>query len=318
MRQFAIAVILTAILFFLSGCNRSSKQTDNLHSSVLQSSNQTEFSLHGFAAIQDAPIYDLSSGRLEWVGALDFGEVLEFNQSEANVKIKERQPVSYKPQGTATDGGEVFLIPVLWKDQQRWIDVSHYAPENSRIAAVIEPFEVQGLEDWECTFRKGDLLVFDPTSRTNILYAPVFGVQVNEAVNKKQISFASYDVMAARLLVKARTVRDSVHAKKLLVIAVQEYPNSALYSLIMEILYPQARGTESLVTLFSTATDKTTVYVAPDFSSAVTAHLEQYIDVKTSERTINQEATRDGSAHWYHISEPAEGWVFGLNLEGAD
>jgi hypothetical protein len=304
----------------LSGCNRLSKQTDNLQNSqfVLQSSGQTEFTPHGFAAIQYAPIYDLSSGRPEWIGAPDFGESLEFDQSKANGKIKDGKPISYKPQSAATDGGEVFLIPVLWNGQQGWIDVSHYAPENSQIATVIETFEVQGLEQGECIFRKGDLLVFNPTSRMNILYAPVFGVQINEAVNQKQISFESADVEAAKLLAKANAARNNDHARELLQESAEKYPGSALFSLVTETLNPQARGTESLVTLFSTATEQTAVYVTANFSSAVTAHLEQYIDVKTSERTINQETMKDGSARWYHISEPAEGWVFGLNLEGAD
>jgi hypothetical protein len=304
----------------LSGCNRLSKQTDNLQNSqfVLQSSGQTEFTPHGFAAIQYAPIYDLSYGRPEWIGAPDFGEVLEFDQSKAKGKIKEGKPISFKPQGATTDDGTVFLIPVLWKGQQGWINVSHYAPENSQIAAVIETFEVQGLEDSEGIFRRGDLLVFNPASRMNILYAPIFGVQVNEAFNNKQISFESDDVEAAKLLARANAARNNDRARDMLQEAADKYPGSALFPMITEMLNPQTRGTESLVTLFSTATEQTAVYAAANFSSAVIARLEQYIDVKTSERTLNQETTRDGSARWYHISEPAEGWIFGLNLEGAD
>jgi hypothetical protein len=320
MRQFAIAVILTAVLLFFPGCNRFSKQTDNSQSSgsVPQSYNQTEFTPRGFTAIQYAPIYDLSSGRPEWIGAPDFGEVLEFDLSEVNSITKEGKPVVYKPQGAVTDGGNVFLIPVLWEGQRCWIDVSYYAPENSQVAVVIVPFEAQGLEDGEGTFRRGDLIVFDPSRNNNILYAPVFGAQVNEAVSKKQISFDSVDVETAKLLVKARSARNSEQARELLQEASEKYPSSALFSLITEMLNPQANRTESLVTLFSTAVEQTAVYTVPDFSSAITTQLEQYIDVKTSERTTTPELTRAGSAHWYHISEPADGWVFGLSLEGAD
>jgi uncharacterized protein YceK len=324
MRQFALVAFLTAILFLLSGCNRSSTHTDSSQSasqssqSFLQSSDQTEFAPRGFAAIQYAPVYDLSSGRPEWIGAPDFGEVLEFYQSEDSNVIKNDKAILYKPKNAVIDGSDVFLIPVLWKGNQGWVDVSHYAPENSRIGAVVETFEVQTLNEGDITFRRGDLVVFDSSSSRNILYAPIYGVWVNDAVSRKQISLASDDVETAKLLVKSKNTRNSEQARELLLEATRKYPNSTLYSLITEALNPQASGTESLVTFFSIAVDQTAVYAAPDFSSAIMVNLEQYIDVKTNERTTVQATTRDGSSRWYHIIEPAEGWVFGLYLEGAD
>jgi hypothetical protein len=319
--------MLIAVLFSFSGCRRSSIQSDNSQSSgyVSQSSqpfsqifDQSEFARLGFAAIQYAPIYDLSSGKPEWIGAPDFGDLLEFDLSKINDEVKKGETVLYRPRTAATDDGDIFLVPVLWKGNQGWVDVSHYAPGNSRIGAVVETFEVQTLNEGDITFRRGDLVVLDSSSNRNILFAPVYGVLVNDAISRKQISFNLNDVETAILLIKSKNTRDSGQARELLLEATREYPDNALLSLITETLNPQTHKNEKLVTLFSIAVDQTEVYAAPDFSSTITAQLEQYIDVKTSERTIKHETTKDGSSRWYHISEPVEGWVFGLNLEGAD
>jgi hypothetical protein len=149
------------------------------------------------------------------------------------------------------------------------------------------------------------------------LYAPVYGLKVNDPVKAKQISFDSDDVETAKLLTKAKTARSGEHAQKLLREAAEKYPNSVLFSLIDDMLKPEDRGTETLVALFSTVSEETNVFTTPDFSSAVTARLAPYTDVHTLERTIKQEITKNGSARWYHINDPA-GWIFGLNLEGAD
>jgi hypothetical protein len=151
------------------------------------------------------------------------------------------------------------------------------------------------------------------------LYAPVYGLKVNDPVKAKQISFDSDDVETAKLLTKAKAARSGERAQELLREAAEKYPNSVLSPLIDEMLKPEDRGTETLVALFSTASEETLVYVKPDLlSSAVVAYLEPYTDVRTIERTIKQETTRDGSSRWYHISEPVNGWVFGLSIEGAD
>jgi len=86
------------------------------------------------------------------------------------------------------------------------------------------------------------------------------------------------------------------------------------------LLNPQegAASRESIAAAFSTASENATVYTTPDFSAKVVRRLEQYTDVRTTERTITPVTSKVGSARWYHISEPVEGWVFGLDLEGAD
>jgi hypothetical protein len=320
MKQY-LAVILAAALFcWLAGCDRSSGKKDSQSSDAESGpriSDQTEFAQRGFAAVQYAPIYDLSKGNsIEWIGAPDFGEALEFDTTKINGNILPGKLISYKLQSTALDDRTVYLIPVMWNGRQGWIDASLYAPENSRIGVVVKQFDMQYRQE-EIVFRRGDLVVFDPDSKMHVLYAPFFGVQINEAVNKNQISFNSDDVEAAKLLAKAKAARSAEREQELIQKAVEKYPNSALFSLIDDMLNPEERKTESLVALFSTAAEQTVLYAAPDFSSAIKARLALYTDVYTIERTIKQETTKDGNARWYHISEP-EGWIFGLNLEGAD
>jgi hypothetical protein len=316
-----ITAVLAATLFYAAflvmACDRSSGKSGSQDSdSAPQISNQTEFAPRGFAAMQYAPVYSISSGRLEWIGAPDFGEALEFDTSEVQGEVKPDQPVSYKPNRFALDDGSAYLIPIRWNGRQGWIDVSHYAPEDSRIGVVVESFEVQYHRE-EIVFRSGDLLIFDPDSIFNVLYIPAFGLLVNNAVESNQISFNSDDIETGKLLLKAKAARSAERERELLSLAAEKYPGSALIPLIEEMLNPGERKTESLVALFSTATEQAEVHAAPDFSSAVTVRLGQYVDVYTLERTIRQETTKTGSARWYHISEPA-GWIFGLNLEGAD
>jgi hypothetical protein len=160
-------------------------------------------------------------------------------------------------------------------------------------------------------------VIFDPDSKLDVLYAPAFGLLVSNAVNSNQISFDSDDIETGKLLAKAKAARSAEREQELLRSAAEKYSGSALSSLIAEMLNPEERKTESLVALFSTAAEQTDVFTTPDFSSAVSARLAPYTDVHTLERTIKQETTKNGNAHWYHIKDPA-GWIFGLDLEGAD
>jgi hypothetical protein len=319
MKQFLAAILAAALFCWVAGCDRSSGKRDSSGSnseSAPQISDQTEFAPRGFAAIQYAPVYDLSSGRAEWIGAVDFGEALEFDTSEINGEIKQGKPISYKLKRTALDDNTVYLIPVQWNGRRGWIDASHYAPENSRIGVVVESFDMQYRKE-EIVFRRGDLVIFDPDNKFDVLYAPAYGLLVNNAVSGNKISFDSDDIETGKLLAKVKAARSAEREQELLRSAAEKFPDSALIPLIGEMLNPEERKTESLVALFSTADEQTAVYAAPDFSSAVTARLALYTDVYTIERTLKQETTKNGNARWYHISDPA-GWIFGLNLEGAD
>jgi hypothetical protein len=322
MKQFpagVLAVTLFCTVFLGTGCDRFSGKRDSRGSdseSVPQIYDQTEFAPRGFAAIQYAPIYDLSSGRPEWIGAPDFGEVLEFDTSEIDGEIKPVKPVSHKPRSIVIDDNDVYLIPIRWNGRRGWIDASYYAPESSRIGVVVESFDMQYRQE-EIVFRRGDLLIFDPDNKFDVLYAPAYGLLVNKAVNDNQISFDSDDIETGKLLAKVKAARSAERGQELLRSAAEKYPASALIPVIDEMLNPVEQKTESLVALFSTAAEDTAVYASPDFSSVVTARLALYTDVYTIERTIKRESTRDGSSRWYHIKDP-DGWIFGLNLEGAD
>jgi hypothetical protein len=319
---FRIAAVLLAGLFFAPACKERSRDGGSFLS---DEESFPGFTLQGFAAVQYAPVYQVNGDSAEWIGALDFGEALTFDLETAGVVSAPKKYVDYPPYELAVDEQWVYLIPVIGGELRGWISRSCYAPRDAVAGAVIGSEIVLGDSE---TLRPGDLAVFSPGDPL-VLIAP-FGVHrnfsiqyFNQEANRSKISFNAEDVEAAKLLAKARGLRGGERSRALLREAAEKYPDSALAPLIRESLNPggeTAAGpvTESLAARFSVAEDNTAVYGAPDFSAAVMGRLEQYAEARTVERTLAQSRTRAGSARWYHISEPVEGWVFGLGLEGAD
>ena len=314
MFRLGFAVLLAAALA-APGCKRDAERDDSA-TPVMAA---VRFSSHGFAAIQYAPVYEFTGGEVEWIGVLDFGEALAFDMETAGLTSTPEKYVYFEPPETAIDEKWVYLIPVMGKELRGWISRSAYAPEDARTGTVIGSEIV--LEDGE-SLRPGDLVVFDPRE-TATLIAP-FGNRYyfDQADNLSKISFNTEDVEAAKLLAKASVTRNSERARELLREAAEQYPGSALRPLIEERLRPTGQAglpqIESLAAMFSVAADDTAVHEAPDFSSAVSGRLEQFAEVITLERTAALAETEAGSARWYHISAPMNGWVFGLGLEGAD
>ncbi|MCL2879169.1 MAG: hypothetical protein FWF29_02885 [Treponema sp.] len=314
---YAIVVPMLLLLGCMS-CSRNNGKENNPGSAltVPKSALSEKFALAGFAAVQNTPVYDFSSGKCEWIAALDFGEPLELNPSEYNAKDVSGKTVSFKPKRETIGDSYVNLIPILWNGKSGWISTSSYAPDDFRPGAVIESFIPQTMDN--ITFHIGDMLVLEPAAKGNALFAPFPGVPITQAVNRKQISFDLSDIEAAKLLAKAIAARSGERRLALLSEAAEKFPESALFPLIRNMLIPEKNETESLVALFSTAVDQAEVHAAPDFTSAVVTRLDQYSDVTTSERTIKPESTDTGIARWYRITAPSEGWIFGTSLEGAD
>lgn len=308
------AAVLTVILFLAAGCRRSiSEQSDD---DSYYSGGSISLSPRGFAAVHNTPMYDLSSGKPEWIGAPDFGEILELNPAVLG-EINPRRQVSYEPRETVIDDEYVYLIPVQWKNLSGWINLEHYAPEGSPVGVVTDAVIILRNDE---LLRRGDLAVFS-ASEKGFMLTPFYTRAGNEVI-QKQISFKPEDVQAAKLLAKARADRNSQRSQALLKEAAEQYPSSVLFPMITEMINTRTEraetATESLAAFFSIEGESTAVYAAPDFSSAVVKRLEQYIDVKTTERTTALGTSSTGSARWYHISEPIDGWIFGLDLEGAD
>ena len=305
-----IVLLLIAVLLLAAGCRRDTSGPSGNVEQIRASS----FWPYGFAAVQNTPVYFLVDGVAVWANSLDFGEPLILNSTEIGKLIPSGKYVNFNPVRVAIDDRDAYLIPVAWKEFGVWLDVNNYAAANSQVGTATKTFTAGGE-----TFKAGELVVFSELNKANTT-AP-YSVPLNTSIIQNFISFNAEDVEAAKLLAKARTERNSERAATLLREAAEQYPSSVLLPLISEMLDSQGRvGTarEHIIAPFSTAQENTAVYYAPDFSSAVVKRLEQYTDVKTAERTTETATSRAGSARWYRISEPAEGWIFGLDLEGAD
>ena len=307
----SLIAILTATLLLAVSCKRNtSERADN----DSYSSRSSAFWPRGFVSVQNAPVYELSSDdKAMWIGSPDFGEPLELDQDKIGKTIKQGKFVEYKPRQIAIDDNYAYLIPVIWKDFHGWIAAENYAGENSQIGVAVKTFTATNN-----TFKAGELVVFDDKDKESTI-APYFS-NLNTKFIQSAISFNTEDIEAAKLLAKARAERNSERAAALLKEAAEQYPSSVIFPIISELLNPQeeAASRESIAAAFSTASENATVYAAPDFSAKVVKRLEQYTDVRTTERTITPVTSKAESARWYHISEPVEGWVFGLDLEGAD
>ena len=314
-------VMLLAGLLIPAGCRRDDPGQSRSGSPSADSVEKLNyFYPRGYTAIQSAPVYDLSGDQPEWIGAPDFWEELELNPDEIKGITNPDKAVRYQPLKTYIDDEAVFLIPILWRGRPGWISSLHYAPYSASAGVFIQQAT---LKDGR-VLRVGELAVIEG----NRLFAPVYNVHVgNIGGSLSRISVDPDDIDAGKLIARAAAARGGERSQALLREAAEKFPESALFPMIADMLNLPKRvaesetvteiKTERLVAIFSTAAE-TTVYSSPDFSSPATRQIGQYSNVKTTKRTTSPETTRTGSARWYHINEPVEGWIFGLNLEGAD
>ncbi|MDR1373342.1 MAG: hypothetical protein LBJ24_00035 [Treponema sp.] len=286
-----------ALGFFLISCRgRSAGNLDDWDDHFL-------LPPRGFAAAQNVPIYDILE-QIEWIGALDLGEALELDREALGLEQIPEKGVHFEPRVEYVDDESVYFIPVRNERFRGWINIYCYAPEDARIGVALAGSSL------------GSAFVFPPQNSKNtgyFSYATLTGSDI--------ISFNQNDVEAAKLLARARGTRSRERAAEYLNQAAAAYPSGSLRLLIEELLRPGTvpADREKLAAWFSVTEDNTPVYEEPDFSSPVIAQLEQYAEVEIAERTTGQAETRTGAARWYHLAGPAEGgWVFGLNLEGAD
>lgn len=307
------AGLLLAVLLIFGSCKKN-KPEQSGEGSYYYEDSSTSFFPRGFAAVQNAPIYNLSGSEPDWIGSPDFGEPLELDPAQINKPLSPGKSVNYTPRQVVIDETYRYLIPIIWKNLNGWIDVGNYAAENAPVGAVTNSFTIQN-----DVIRWGELAVFHPRDK-EIMTAPI-SAWLEKRLLQNSISFKDEDVETAKILAKARADRNKERASALMREALEKYPSSTLSPMIKETLSPQENkiaATESLVAVFTTASNETAVYSSPGFSSTVVTRLEPYINVRTTERTTTTVSSRTGSAHWYHINDPAEGWIFGLDLEGAD
>jgi hypothetical protein len=280
--------------------------------------------------IQNTPLYRISGDEAEWIGALDIGEPLELDAEALGLETLPNKPVSFEPRRLASDDRRVYLIPVRQTGgagRRGWIDMRQYAEEGAALAAfTAREFEFR-TETETRMIRYGDLLVLKPdySGASPAIYSPFFDFSYEGmSIALSSISLKPEDTGAAALLARAGGKRSRESALALLEASAELYSESLFYPLIKEQIAGEPEttdrdgGTELINAVFSTARDQVPIRPEPDFNAPVLAFLEIYTDVRTFERTAALSETESGRARWYHVDGADPGWVFGLDLEGAD
>jgi hypothetical protein len=132
------------------------------------------------------------------------------------------------------------------------------------------------------------------------------------------------DIQSSILLQTAQPLKnegaEKVRKDALLESALLEYPDSAFSAEIMALANPNAAAvikTESVSRPFMSVNDNNVnVRDLPDpVAGRVIGQLNSGNEVTISEQTTAASTIEGQSARWYHITEPFDGWVFGIYLE---
>jgi hypothetical protein len=143
-------------------------------------------------------------------------------------------------------------------------------------------------------------------------------------VDSAALSFARDDVRAATLLAKAAAARDEAEARAILEDAERSSAGSIFAADIRARLgagtgeVAEGPAVEELAARLTVKRDDVLVLAEPAADAAKIGTLAMDDEVDTTGRTVETATTGAGTAHWYRITSPIEGWVFGLDLVGAD
>jgi len=318
----AMMVVIFALLVAVSCTKRQS--TNAAEPEIQAAINQS-----GIVAWQGAPFY-VDSGtsdqpRVEWKSALDFG-----------TKVRETKGGSRQTFAVGGQNLTLVAVEVTTADGTSvgWIQPAHFAGDGAE-AAVVKDTETALLESPASnakvltrlhrldlvavvrTTASGDLIramAFDPVRKT--LYPEA-------SIDGGTLSFDRDDVAAAVLVAKAAASRNADQAKSILENAAQSFPSSAFIGDIRKLLGgdgSQAQGpsVEPISAVFTVRTDGAVIHSSPSKDSDSVATLKIDDDVTTASRTVDSFDVDGQKAHWYEVITPAQGWVFGSNLEGAD
>jgi hypothetical protein len=146
----------------------------------------------------------------------------------------------------------------------------------------------------------------------------------NNFIRTSSISTREADIQSSILLQTAQPLKnegpEKIRRDALLESAMLEYPNSAFSADIYALVNPNTAAvikTEPAARSFMTVNDNNVnVRDLPDsVAGKVIGQLNRDDAVSVSEQTSATSTVDGQSAHWYHITEPFNGWVFGIFLE---
>jgi hypothetical protein len=160
-----------------------------------------------------------------------------------------------------------------------------------------------------------EIRAYDPEAQT---------YRQDQFIRTASISTREADIQSSILLQTALTLKnegaEKVRKDALLESALLEYPNSAFGADIQALVNPNTAvviKTEPVTRSFMTVNDNNVnVRDIPDpVAGRIIGQLNRDNEVTVSERTVAASTIDGQSARWYHITEPVNGWVFGVFLE---
>jgi uncharacterized protein YgiM (DUF1202 family) len=147
--------------------------------------------------------------------------------------------------------------------------------------------------------------------------------QDNNHIRFSTLSVRNYDIQASILLQTALSLPDNdanrVRRTALLEAALDQYPDSVFHAEIFQILHPEAAA--ALQAEVSSPSSKrvndnnVNVREQPNTGGRVIGFLHSGDVVTIIETSAQTETINDQTSHWYKISSPLEGWVFGAFLQ---
>jgi hypothetical protein len=283
---------------------------------------EAAISRSGIVAAQGAPFYAAdadAADKPKWRSALDFG---------ATVKLAG----DGKPKVYPIGGESAELIPVEGPEGPGWIKSSAFAGQGAEPAAVVAREAVarsapeSGATKLAVLKRSSlvaatrgksgawaEAFVVDPATRKPFEKAYILA---------SELSFASPDLRAAILLAKAEAARDPESGRALLEEAAASFANSAFGPEIKAALgstgADESAAFEEMQATLVVGKKPAPLRSEPSASAERTRELEPDEEVAVSGRTLEPETIDGAQARWYKVVSPAEGWVFGTYLEGAD
>jgi hypothetical protein len=314
-----LILVATLVVLLASGCRKPSSN------GIAEALSRT-----GIVAYQGAGIYieegPNSNLSLSWRGALDFGGELKMaaNYAPRDFVIGD-QTMKFVP--IAVDSGALDGIRDKIGTGPGWIRMDYYGA-GAEAAAVTHPTGGSGSLP---ALDRGALIAVLRT-RTNGSLAPAIVIdQISKTridgtkIDLGALSFERDDVRAATCLAKAAATRDEAEAKSILEDASRAIPNSIFADLFKAKLglgeseeVSSSPAIEALVAKLTVKRDSVVIHASPAPNAPSVGTLAMDDEVDTTGRSAEAETTSEGTAHWYRIKSPTDGWVFGLDLVGAD
>lgn len=285
----------------------------------------------GYSLRVNAAIYSLEadtgseSDKTKWLDSLNLGE---------KVTIGNERRVTFHGDGKVYSFTEVRRANgkegLAWSNQvAAGGNLAVIIDEKANLFKTASSIDVTG----QIISRKTIVVMFPETENGGFVeirgYDPEAQANRQNFIRLSSVSTKDADIQSSIMLQTAAPLKNEGAEKNrkdsLLETAIKEYPSSVFYQEIAAMVNPSAPDVKVPLSEIKTVSASQTVMMAnndnvnvrdyPSQSAGkVVGKLSEGNIVSVSEQTADT-TTIDGEAsHWYHITEPIDGWVFGLYL----